>query len=123
MTAKRNMTVDHYVKWFLHLFIDADPSSPTYRKPVRFYGPYSGFAVYVDYKLGEEPPAEVWDTACVENGWGTPEWKFPWNKCTGKPLSEYKCMNVEKHHPELCQPYEHGAKTVGGSMLSGAFGS
>ena len=30
MKAKRNMTVDHYSKWFLHMFMDADKSSPTY---------------------------------------------------------------------------------------------
>jgi hypothetical protein len=124
MTAKKDMIVDHYAKWFLHVFVDADPSSPTYGQPVRFYGPYSGFAVYVDTKLNEAPPSEVWDTACVENGWGTSELKFPWTKCTGKPLSDYKCMNVEKAEPEVCQPYENGASSArAGSMMKGAFGS
>mmetsp|Transcript_61453 Transcript_61453/g.193717 ORF Transcript_61453/g.193717 Transcript_61453/m.193717 type:complete len:551 (-) Transcript_61453:126-1778(-) len=101
MTRKRNMTVDHYVKWFLHLFVDADKASPTYGQPVRFYGPYSGFAVYVGINA-TAPPPEVWDTACVDNGWGVKEGK----DCMGKKLSEYSCMNVEKKHPEVCKPYE-----------------
>merc|ERR1719487_2136104 len=50
MKAKRNMTVDHYIKWFLHVFVDADKTSPTFGQPVRFYGPYSGFAVYVKFE-------------------------------------------------------------------------
>mmetsp|Transcript_59482 Transcript_59482/g.191387 ORF Transcript_59482/g.191387 Transcript_59482/m.191387 type:complete len:578 (-) Transcript_59482:138-1871(-) len=124
MTRKRNMTVDHYVKWFLHLFVDADKDSPTYGQPVRFYGPYSGFAVYVKLEK-KQPPAEVWDTACVENGWGTPEGSlFP---CKGKKLSDYKCMNVEKKHPEVCKPYEGGAAAGAGNVdaepFQGAFGS
>jgi len=53
------MTVDHYSKWFLHLFVDADPDSPTYNQVVRFYGPYSGFAVYVNIDKSGPPPAEV----------------------------------------------------------------
>jgi len=104
MTKKRNMTVDHYVKWFLHLFIDADKSSPTYGQPVRFYGPYSGYAVYISVNK-TVPPAEVWDTACVENGWGTPESKRL-HPCKGHKLSEYHCMNIEKKHPEVCKQYE-----------------
>lgn len=125
MTAKRNMTVDHYSKWFLHLFVDADPDSPTYNQAVRFYGPYSGFAVYVQHDDGQ-PPAEVFTTTCVENGWGTPEFKMPWFKCTDKPLSDYKCMNVEKHHPEVCQPWEGGAGAspdADGELIKGNFGS
>jgi len=110
MTAKKNMTVDHYIKWFLHLYVDADKESPTYGQPVRFYGPYSGFAVYVDFKKGQ-PPAEVWDTVCVDNGWGTKEFK-PLKHCTGKKLNTYHCMNVEKAHPEVCKPYENKAETV-----------
>lgn len=124
MTAKKDVIVDHYAKWFLHLFVDADPSSPTYKKAIRFYGPYSGFAVYIEQTLNEAPPTHVWDTACVDNGWGTSEFKMPWTKCDGKPLSNYKCMNVEKEHKEVCQPYENGAKAApAGSMLKGAFGS
>mmetsp|Transcript_4314 Transcript_4314/g.13842 ORF Transcript_4314/g.13842 Transcript_4314/m.13842 type:complete len:550 (-) Transcript_4314:308-1957(-) len=108
MTRKRDMIVDHYVKWFLHLFVDANKSSPTYGHPVRFYGPYSGFAVYVSFNR-TAPPAEVWDTACVDNGWGQKEGK----DCTGKKLSAYPCMNVEKTHPEVCKPYEgHAAEIV-----------
>jgi len=100
MKKKRNMTVDHYAKWFLHLFVDADETSPTYKQPVRFYGPYSGFAVYVSVNA-TVPPANVWDTACIDGGWGNkPE------KCLGNPISQYKCMNVEKTHPEICKPYE-----------------
>jgi len=122
MKAKKNMTVDHYSKWFLHLFVDADPASPTYKQPVRFYGPYSGFAVYkkVEAKV---PPAEVWETACVDNGWGTHEIK-PLHPCRGKKLETYKCMNVEKKNPEVCKPYEHGAGSVDIEMtLKGAFGN
>lgn len=104
MTRKRNMTVDHWVKWFLHLFVDADKASPTYGQPVRFYGPYSGFAVYVSVNK-TQPPAEVWDTACVDNGWGEHEAKYL-HPCMGKKLSEYACMNVEKKHPEVCRPFE-----------------
>lgn len=104
MTKKRNMTVDHYIKWFLHVFMDADKASPTFGQPVRFYGPYSGFAVYVQVNK-TAPPPEVWDTACVENGWGTGEGGV-FSKCTGKKLKEYPCMNVEKKHPEVCKPYE-----------------
>merc|ERR1712217_999886 len=128
MTKKRNMTVDHYSKWFLHVFVDADKASSTYGQPVRFYGPYSGFAVYVSVNK-TVPPAEVWDTACVDNGWGVGESK-PLHPCTGKKLSEYKCMNVEKKHPEVCKPYEleneleninHQASI--GDFLQGGFGS
>merc|ERR1719191_1803293 len=92
MTKKRNMTVDHYIKWFLHMFVDADKTSPTYGQPVRFYGPYSGFAVYVSVNA-TAPPAEVWDTACVDNGWNDSESK-PLHPCFGHKLSEYSCMNV-----------------------------
>merc|ERR1712070_1320543 len=122
MTSKRNMTVDHYSKWFLHLYVDADPDSPTYNQAVRFYGPYSGFAVYVAVDKGQ-PPAEVFNTACVENGWGTPEAKMPWFKCTGKPLSDYTCMNVEKTHPEVCAPYGPHNSSAHGEMIKGNFGS
>lgn len=104
MTKKRNMTVDHYIKWFLHIFMDADKESPTFGQPVRFYGPYSGFAVYVQVNK-TAPPAEVWDTACVENGWGTKETGIV-SKCTGHKLKDYPCMNVEKKHPEVCKPWE-----------------
>jgi len=121
MTAKRNVTVDHYSKWFLHLFIDADPESPTYNQPLRFYGPYSGFAVYVA-KNDTVPPSEVWDTACVDNGWGTPEEHTGLLGCN-KPLSHYDCMNVEKTHPEVCAPYEKSNSTVAGALTKGAFGS
>jgi len=123
MTKKRNMTVDHYMKWFLHLFIDADKESPTYGQPVRFYGPYSGFAVYVSVNK-TAPPAEVWDTACVDNGWRDDEFK-PLHPCTGHKISEYSCMNVEKKHPEVCKPYEgkQSSPAAEGSMLTGNFGS
>merc|ERR1719473_657811 len=110
MKAKRNMTVDHYVKWFLHIFMDSDKASPTYGQPVRFYGPYSGFAVYVNINK-TAPPAEVWDTVCVDNGWGTGEFK-PLRRCQGHKLSEYHCMNVEKKHPEVCKPYEGPTQSV-----------
>jgi len=122
MTSKRNMTVDHYSKWFLHLFVDADPDSPTYNQAVRFYGPYSGFAVYVAVDK-TPPPAEVFTTACVENGWGISEEKMPWFKCTGKPLSDYKCMNVEKIHPEVCAPYGPHNASAQGEMIKGNYGS
>jgi len=110
MTKKRNMTVDHYIKWFLHVYVDADNGSPTYGQPVRFYGPYSGFAVYVDFKK-VQPPAEVWETVCPDNGWGESEFK-PIMGCKGKKLSAYSCMNVEKKHPEICKPYENAGETV-----------
>mmetsp|Transcript_62115 Transcript_62115/g.103141 ORF Transcript_62115/g.103141 Transcript_62115/m.103141 type:complete len:571 (-) Transcript_62115:38-1750(-) len=122
MTKKRNMTVDHYAKWFLHIFVDADKSSPTYGQPVRFYGPYSGFAVYVKYDQ-KAPPAEVWDTACVENGWGEPEFK-PTHPCDGKKITDFSCMVVEKKHPEVCDAFV--AKKVDESPAEtwhGAFGS
>lgn len=118
MTKKRDMVVDHYVKWFLHIFMDADEKSPTYGQPLRFYGPYSGFAVYVSINK-TAPPAEVWDTACVNNGWG----EVDKSSCMGKKLSEYKCMNVEKVHPEVCKPYEGGAGQGAAELLKGAFGS
>jgi hypothetical protein len=121
MKAKKNMTVDHYSKWFLHLFVDADPESPTYKQPVRFYGPYSGFAVYKSVKEGA-PPAEVWDTVCVDNGWGTHEFK-PFKHCDGKKLDTYKCMNVEKKFPEVCAPFEHGAGSGDAEFIKGGFGN
>jgi len=101
--AIRNMTVDHFSKWFLHLFIDADPASPTYNRPVRFYGPYSGFAVYVQKDDGP-PPAEVWDTACVINGWGTSDGEVSGLLNCHKPLAHYNCMNYDKS--AVCEPYE-----------------
>jgi hypothetical protein len=103
MTKKRNMTVDHYMKWFLHLFVDADKTSPTYGQPVRFYGPYSGYAVYVSVNK-TKPPAEVWDLVCPDNGWGTSEFK-PIHSCKGKKITDYACMVVEKKHPEVCAPW------------------
>lgn len=121
MKAKRNVTVDHYSKWFLHLFMDADPESPTFNQPLRFYGPYSGFAVYVA-KNDTAPPSEVFDTACVDNGWGTKEEKTGLFRCD-RPLSHYDCMNVEKTHPEVCTPYEKSSTSAEGSMTQGAFGS
>jgi len=110
MTAKRNVTVDHYSKWFLHLFVDADPESPTYNQALRFYGPYSGFAVYVQRDT-TAPPSDVWDTACVDNGWGTKEsggWLF--ENCKGKPLSNYDCMNYDSS--EQCAPYAKSSVEV-----------
>lgn len=121
MTAKRNVTVDHFSKWFLHLFMDADPESPTYNQPLRFYGPYSGFAVYVA-KNDTAPPPEVWDTACVDNGWGTKEEKTGLFRCD-RPLSHYDCMNVEKTHKEVCTPYEKSKSSAAGTLTKGAFGS
>lgn len=109
MKSKRNMTVDHYAKWFLHVFVDADKSSPTYGQPVRFYGPYSGFAVYITFEK-TAPPADVWDTACVGklNGWPSSEAK-PLFPCEGKKLTEYPAMIVEKKHPEVCAPWAHSS--------------
>jgi len=105
MKAKRNMTVDHYSKWFLHLFMDADKSSSTYGQPVRFYGPYSGFAVYIAINK-TQPPSDVWDTACVGdlNGWPSDEHKpiFP---CLGKKITDYPCMVVGSSHKEVCDPW------------------
>lgn len=121
MTAKRNVTVDHYSKWFLHLFMDADPESPTYNQALRFYGPYSGFAVYVKREVGA-PPDEVFTTACVDNGWGTKEEKSGLFRCD-KPLSKYDCMNVEKTNPEVCTPYEKSKSTAAGTLMKGSFGS
>jgi len=111
MKAKRNMTVDHYVKWFLHIFMDADKTSATYGQPVRFYGPYSGFAVYVDINK-TKPPAEVWDTACVGelNGWPSKEHKvFP---CEGKKIKHYPAMVVGKTHKEVCDPYVNATLAI-----------
>lgn len=112
MTRKKTMLVDHWTKWFLHLFVDANKTSPTYGQPVRFYGPYSGFAVYVSVNK-TKPPEEVWDTACVNNGWGTVNKK----SCMGKKLSAYKCMNVEKKHPEVCAPYAHKSEDALTSVM------
>jgi len=132
MKSKRNMTVDHYSKWFLHLFMDADKQSPTYGQPVRFYGPYSGFAVYVAVNK-TQPPAEVWDTACVGtlNGWPSSEHKpiFP---CEGKKITDYPCMVVGKTHKEVCDPWVNASAAFNQSMqytspqfatYKGAFGT
>merc|ERR1711918_9364 len=78
-------------------------------------------SVYVKIE-NKAPPAEVWDTACVDNGWGTHEFK-PLHRGMGKKLSEYKCMNVEKTHPEVCQPFENGAGHGDADVLRGGFGS
>ena len=88
-------------RWFLHLFVDADKKSPTYGQPVRFYGPYSGFAVYIAINK-TQPPAEVWDTACVGdlNGWPSSE-----KKCLGKKITDYPCMVVGNSHKEVCDAY------------------
>jgi len=131
MKAKRNMTVDHYSKWFLHLFMDADKASPTFGQPVRFYGPYSGFAVYISINK-TQPPAEVWDTACVGqlNGWPTKEHKI--RSCVGKKITDYQCMVVGKAHKEVCDPWamnDVNASTVTEQMADeldtykGAFGT
>jgi hypothetical protein len=104
MTKKRNMTVDHYVKWFLHVYVDADKTSPTFGQPVRFYGPYSGFAVYVNVNK-TQPPADVWTDVCPDNGWDTSDFK-PLHPCKGKKVTDYKAMVVEKKHPEVCDPWK-----------------
>jgi len=132
MKAKRNMTVDHYSKWFLHLFMDADKSSPTYGQPVRFYGPYSGFAVYVSIN-NTQPPAEVWDTACVGelNGWPDSGEKKPLHPCLGKKITDYPCMVVGKTHPEVCDPWVNDTASADVEAIDspqfetykGAFGS
>jgi len=127
MKAKRNMTVDHYIKWFLHVYVDADKASPTFGQPVRFYGPYSGFAVYVKFDK-TAPPANVWTDICPDNGWGESESK-PIHPCKGKTVAESKAgiMVVEKVHPEVCNHYVNG--TVGdvdvadGELLQGNFGT
>jgi len=125
MKAKRNMTVDHYIKWFLHVYVDADPTSPTYRQPIRFYGPYSGFAVYVKFDK-TVPPAEVWDHVCPDNGWGEEESK-PIHPCKGKKISDYKAMIVEKAHPEVCDFLKNktiqDVEGLGGDHIRGNFGS
>jgi len=127
MKAKRNMTVDHYIKWFLHVYVDADKASPTFGQPVRFYGPYSGFAVYVKFDK-TAPPANVWTDICPDNGWGESESK-PLHPCKGRTIADSKdqIMVVEKVHPEVCAGYLNG--TVGdldvsdGELLKGNFGS
>merc|ERR1740138_1318124 len=115
MTKKRNMTVDHYLKWFLHVFVDADKSSPTYGQPVRFYGPYSGFAVYVKVEKAA-PPAEVWDHVCPDNGWGQAESK-PIHPCRGKKITDYPMMVVEKVHPEVCAPWANATQKQSSSIF------
>jgi hypothetical protein len=123
MKKKRNMTVDHYVKWFLHVFVDADKTSPTFGQPVRFYGPYSGFAVYVSVNK-TAPPANVWTEVCPDNGWGETESK-PVHPCKGKVVKDYPAMVVEKKHPEVCTPWVGGQQKSSASVekLQGAFGS
>jgi len=125
MKAKRNMTVDHYIKWFLHVYVDADKTSPTYGQPVRFYGPYSGFAVYIKFEK-VVPPAEVWDHACPDNGWGQSEWK-PLHPCgKDKLVKDYPAMVVEKVHPEVCDFLTNkaapGPEHVG-DRITGNFGN
>mmetsp|Transcript_26717 Transcript_26717/g.69121 ORF Transcript_26717/g.69121 Transcript_26717/m.69121 type:complete len:551 (+) Transcript_26717:109-1761(+) len=118
---RKEMVVDHYMKWFLHAWFDADPTSPTYKMPVRFYGPYSGFAVYASVNA-TTPPPEVWTDACVDNTWGTPDAK----DCVGKKFgTDYQCMNVEKTDPAVCAPWA-GSKTdehVPREFVVGHYGS
>ncbi|CAJ1343454.1 unnamed protein product [Effrenium voratum] len=124
MTKKRNMTVDHYLKWFLHIFVDADKTSPTFGQPVRFYGPYSGFAVYVSFNK-TAPPEAVWEYACPENGWGETEHKAL-HPCKGKKITDYPCMVVEKKHPEVCKKYAQPGLSdveVMADRMQGSFGS
>merc|ERR1712054_560415 len=127
MKSKRNMTVDHYVKWFLHVYVDADKSSPTHGQPVRFYGPYSGFAVYVKFEK-VAPPADVWELVCPDNGWGSSESK-PVHPCKGKTIVESadQIMVVEKKHPEVCNVYTNSTKTEfdvsNSELFKGNFGS
>jgi len=124
MKAKRNMTVDHYIKWFLHVYVDADKTSPTFGQPVRFYGPYSGFAVYVKFEK-KQPPAEVWEQICPDNGWGEHESK-PIHPCKGKTILDSKdqIMVVEKKHPEVCSPYVNGTtESSSGEVIKGSFGT
>merc|ERR1711959_371410 len=127
MKKKRNMTVDHYAKWFLHVFVDADKTSPTFGQPVRFYGPYSGFAVYVKFEK-KQPPAEVWEQICPDNGWGESESK-PIHPCKGETILDSKdqIMIVEKKHPEVCSPYVNGTlenlQPSSGEVIKGSFGT
>merc|ERR1712187_539041 len=51
--------------------------------------------------MGTVPPAEVWEFACPDNGWGEEESK-PIHPCKGKKITEYPAMIVEKAHPEVC---------------------
>lgn len=122
MTAKRNMTVDHYIKWFLHIYVDADKASPTFGQPVRFYGPYSGFAVYVKFDK-VKPPADVFDHTCPDNGW-QPEKR---TECVGKKVTDYPVM-VVSNGTEVCKPFLPPAGTSSGeapevTFLKGGFGS
>merc|ERR1712226_1802702 len=85
--GNRSITVDHYAKWFFHVFVDADKSSPTYTQIMRFYSPYAGFAVY--------------------HGWEfeSPSIKFPtvWND-TLPEKGPTKCMNPQ-NAPDICDSY------------------
>ena len=53
----KTVIVDHYSKWFFHLFVDAEKGSETYGLPLRFYSPYAGFAVYHTWILKD--PVEI----------------------------------------------------------------
>jgi len=99
---------------------------------VRFYGPYSGFAVYVSIN-NTQPPAEVWDTACVGelNGWPDSGEKKPLHPCLGKKITDYPCMVVGKTHPEVCDPWVNDTASADVEAIDspqfetykGAFGS
>jgi len=75
-----------------------------------------------------QPPAEVWDTACLGalNGWPSKEHKiFP---CEGKKITHYPCMVVGKAHKEVCDPYVNASMAIEPSVqpfdtYKGAFGT
>jgi hypothetical protein len=74
----KTVIVDHYSKWFFHLFVDAEKGSETYGLPLRFYSPYAGFAVYHTWIL-EDPEKIKWNV---------------WNDSL--PATVDKCMNPQK---------------------------
>jgi len=82
----KTVIVDHYSKWFFHLFVDATKGSQTYGLPIRFYSPYAGFAVYHTWIL-EDPIKIKYDV---------------WN--ASLPSSPNKCMNPQKN--DVCNSFD-----------------
>lgn len=83
----RTVLVDHWAKWFFHVFVDVDKTSPTFGQVMRFYSPYAGFAVYHNwqFKAPESIWPEVWTDSLPKKG-------------------PQKCMNVQ-NVTVLCDSY------------------
>jgi hypothetical protein len=57
----------HWLKWAFHFLVDADPTSPSYRLPLRLYGHLGVRQVFHGWELGD-PTKEKPDVWAIPDG-------------------------------------------------------